>query len=89
MKKEFICVKPKSRMAKDRFLSDMRELHSCVVNKRSDGLAFAATIELQCVDVDKFMENVESIKIVHMTKVQKKEVREALESFVTERCPKT
>ena len=52
-------------------------------------LAFAATIELQCVDVDKFMENVESIKIVHMTKVQKKEVREALESFVTERCHKS
>jgi len=52
-------------------------------------LAFAATIELQCVDVDKFMENVDSIKIVHMTKVQKKEVREALESFVTERCAKT
>jgi sensor domain CHASE-containing protein len=41
-------------------------------------LAFAATIELQCVDVDKFMENVESVKIVHMTKNQKKEVREAL-----------
>ena len=52
-------------------------------------LAFAATIELQCVDVDKFMENVESVIIVHMTKSQKKEVREALESFVTERCPKT
>ena len=52
-------------------------------------LAFAATIELQCVDVDKFMENVESERIVHMTKVQKKEVREELESFVTERCPKT
>ena len=52
-------------------------------------LAFAATIELQCVDVDKFMENVESVRIVHMTKNQKKEVREALASFVTERCPKT
>ena len=52
-------------------------------------LAFAATIELQCADVDKFMENVESVRIVHMTKVQKKEVREALESFVTERCPKS
>ena len=49
-------------------------------------LAFAATIELQCTDVDKFMENVEKVKIVHMTKNQKKEVREALESFVTERC---
>ena len=52
-------------------------------------LAFAATIELQCADVDKFMENVESVRIVHMTKNQKKEVREALESFVTERCPKS
>ena len=52
-------------------------------------LAFAATIELQCVDVDKFMDNVESVRIVHMTKNQKKEVREALESFVTERCAKT
>ena len=47
------------------------------------------TIELQCVDVDKFMENVEKVRIVHMTKNQKKEVREALESFVTERCPKS
>ena len=52
-------------------------------------LAFAATIELQCADVDKFMKNVESVRIVHMSEVQKKEVREALESFVTERCPKT
>ena len=49
----------------------------------------ALTVELQCVDVDKFMENVDNVKIVHMTKNQKKEVREALESFVTERCPQT
>ena len=49
----------------------------------------ALTIELQCVDVDKFMANVEKVRIVHMTKNQKKEVREALESFVTERCPKS
>ena len=49
----------------------------------------ALTIELQCVDVDKFMANVESVRIIHMTEVQKKEVREALESFVTERCPKS
>ena len=48
----------------------------------------ALTVELQCVDVDKFMENVDKVKIVHMTKNQKKEVREALESFVTERCSK-
>ena len=44
MKKEFICVKPKSIMAKDRFLSDMRELHSCVVNNRKDGLTFVESI---------------------------------------------
>ena len=44
MKKEFICVKPKSRQAKDRFLSDMRELHSCVVNNRKDGLTFVESI---------------------------------------------
>ena len=49
----------------------------------------ALTIELQCVDVDKFMENVGKVRIVHMTEVQKKEVREALESFVTERCPES
>ena len=52
-------------------------------------LAFAATIELQCTDVDKLMANVEKVRIVHMTDVQKKEVREALESFVTERCPES
>ena len=50
-------------------------------------LAFAATIELQCADVDKFMDNVESVRIVHMTKNQKKEVREALVSFATDKCP--
>ena len=44
MKKEFICVKPKSRQANDRFLNDMRQLHSCVVNKRSDGLTFVESI---------------------------------------------
>ena len=50
-------------------------------------LAFAATIELQCVDVDKFMENVESVIIVHMSEGQRKEVREALVSFATDKCP--
>ena len=52
-------------------------------------LAFAATIELECIDVDKFINNIEKVTIVHMSEVQKKEVREALESFVTERCPKS
>ena len=50
-------------------------------------LAFAATIELQCVDVDKFMANVEKVRIVHMSEVQRKEVREALVSFATDKCP--
>ena len=49
----------------------------------------ALTVELQCVDVDKFMDNGDNVRIVHMTDVQKKEVREALESFVTERCPES
>ena len=44
MKKEFICVKPKSIVAKDRFLSDMRQLHSCRVNSRRDGLTFVESI---------------------------------------------
>ena len=44
MKKEIICVRPKSIVAKDRFFSDMRQLHSCVVNKRSDGLTFVESI---------------------------------------------
>ena len=44
IKSEFICVKPKSRVAKDRFLSDMRELHSCRVNNRKDGLTFVESI---------------------------------------------
>ena len=44
MKKEFICVKPKSRQANDRFLNDMRQLHSCRVNERRDGLIFVESI---------------------------------------------
>ena len=44
IKAEFICVKPKSTVAKDRFLSDMRELHSSRVNSRRDGLTFVESI---------------------------------------------
>jgi|7_EtaG_2_1085326.scaffolds.fasta_scaffold06356_4 hypothetical protein len=51
-------------------------------------LAFAATIELECKDVVKFMDSVDKIKIVHMSQVQKKEVKEALESFTdVKECP--
>ena len=44
IKSEFICVKPKSRQANDRFLNDMRQLHSCRVNERRDGLTFVESI---------------------------------------------
>ena len=44
IKAEFICVKPKSTVAKDRFLSDMRELHSFRVNSRRYGLTFVESI---------------------------------------------
>jgi len=44
IKSEFICVKPKSRQANDRFLNDMRQLHSCRVNNRTDGLTFVESI---------------------------------------------
>ena len=50
-------------------------------------LAFAATIQFECADIDKFMDSIETIKIVHMSEVQKKEVREALVSFATDKCP--
>ena len=44
IKSEFICVKPKSRQANDRFPNDMRQLHSCRVNERRDGLTFVESI---------------------------------------------
>ena len=44
IKSEFICIKPKSREAKDRFVNDMRQLHSCRVNERRDGLTFVESI---------------------------------------------
>ena len=49
-------------------------------------LAFAATIQFECADGANIMETIEKIKIVHMSEVQKKEVREALVSFATDKC---
>ena len=37
IKTEFICVKPKSSIAQDRFDNDMDRLHSCRVIKRVHG----------------------------------------------------
>jgi hypothetical protein len=44
MKTEFICVKPKSSKAKNRFANQMRGLHSCRVEQRKDGKVFLASV---------------------------------------------
>ena len=44
MKKEFICVKPKSASAKHDFVDLMHELHSCVVTKREHGKVSLSSI---------------------------------------------
>ena len=44
MKKEFICVQPKSTTAKQDFVEYMNELHSCVVNKREHGMLSLSSI---------------------------------------------
>ena len=50
-------------------------------------LAFSATIQFECADVANIMENVEKVRIVNLSEEQKKEVKEALASFVPEKCP--
>lgn len=44
MKTEFVCVKPKSRKAKNRFANEMNGLHSCRIEQRKDGKVFLASI---------------------------------------------
>ncbi len=44
MKTEFLCVKPKSSKAKNRFSNLMDKLHSCKVEQRKDGKVFLASI---------------------------------------------
>jgi hypothetical protein len=44
VKTEFICVKPKSRKALNRFANQMRGLHSCRVENRKDGKVFLASV---------------------------------------------
>tara|TARA_B100000287_G_scaffold156510_1_gene147636 strand:+ start:798 stop:1040 length:243 start_codon:yes stop_codon:yes gene_type:complete len=44
MKKEFICVQPRSTVAKDRFDTRMNRLHSCRVDKREHGKVFLSSI---------------------------------------------
>ena len=44
MKKEFICVQPRSNTAKIDFVEFMHELHSCVVTKREHGMLRLSSI---------------------------------------------
>ena len=43
-KTEFLCVKPISSKAKNRFANEMDLLHSCRIEKRQDGKVFLASI---------------------------------------------
>ena len=44
MKKEFLCVKPRSSVAEDRFINSMDRLHSFRVVNRRDGKVFLDSI---------------------------------------------
>jgi len=44
MKKEFICVKPRSFEAKERFVDLMDKLHSCSVVNRKNGKVILSSI---------------------------------------------
>ena len=44
MKSEFVCVRPKTSKAKNRFANQMNKLHSCRIEKREEGQMFLASI---------------------------------------------
>ena len=44
MKTEFLCVKPKTSKAKNRFANMMDSLHSCRIENRKDGQIFLASL---------------------------------------------
>ena len=44
MKTKFICVKPKTSKAKNRFFNLMNELHSCRVEQETEDKVFLASI---------------------------------------------
>ena len=44
VKTEFICVKPRSSEASERFENKMDRLHSCRVEKRKDGKVYLSSI---------------------------------------------
>ena len=43
-KSEFICVRPRTSKAKNRFANEMNNLHSCRVEKRDGNRVFLASI---------------------------------------------
>ena len=43
-KTEFLCVRPKTSKAKNRFANEMDRLHSCRVEKRDGNRVFLASI---------------------------------------------
>ena len=44
IKTEFVCVKPRSKEATDRFVNKMDRLHSCKVEKREYGKVYLSSI---------------------------------------------
>jgi len=44
LKAQFICVKPRTTKAKNRFHNLMNQLHSCRIEKRENGKLFLASI---------------------------------------------
>ena len=44
VKTEFVCVKPRSKEATDRFVNKMDRLHSCKVEKREYGKVYLSSI---------------------------------------------
>ena len=44
MKQEFLCVKPRTTEARDRFTNRMNNLHSCRVDKREYGKVYLSSI---------------------------------------------
>ena len=44
IKTEFICVKPRSKEAEDRFVNKMDKLHSCRVEKSEYGKVYLSSI---------------------------------------------
>ncbi len=44
IKTEFVCVRPRSKDASDRFVNKMDRLHSCRVEKREYGKVYLSSI---------------------------------------------